>query len=86
MEITIPLETVAVVCGGVGLIGYLIHYSERRIKNYVDTANEKLYDNLYGTDSEINRRIDDEVNNIHVRIDTLEILDQGNKENIQLNG
>ena len=70
MEITIPLETIVVVCGGIGLVSYLIRRCERRMKDYVNNHCEKLYDDLYGTDDEINRRIDNEVNNLMSRVDS----------------
>lgn len=81
MEITIPLETVAVVCGGVGLVSYLIRRCERRVKDYVNDKFDTVYDNLYSTDDEINRRIDDEIHSLRIRI-----AKEENSKVSQLNG
>ena len=81
MEITIPLETVAVVCGGVGLVAYLVRRCERRVKDYVNDKFDTVYDNLYSTDDEINRRIDDEINSLRIRI-----AKEENSKVSQLNG
>jgi hypothetical protein len=81
MEITIPLETVAVVCGGVGLVSYLIRRCERRMKDYVNDKFDTVYDNLYSTDDEINRRIDDEIHSLRIRI-----AKEENSKVSQLNG
>ena len=81
MEITIPLETVVVVCGSIGLVSYLIRRCERRIKSYVDDQVTTAYDNLYGTDDEINRRIDEEIHSLRIQI-----ADEENSKVSQLNG
>ena len=86
MEITIPLETVVVVCGGIGLVSYLIRRAIIQVddlndEDYVNNHCEKLYDNLYGTDDEINRRIDEEIHSLRIQI-----AKEENSKVSQLNG
>ncbi len=95
MEITIPLETVAVVCGGVGLVGYLFHYMRTRSEEYTDREIEaytmRIHQRLRDMSTDYDRRFDEvysSINEAHDRVDRLvdEVHSKENSEVSQLNG
>jgi len=95
MEITIPLETVAVVCGGVGLVGYLLHYTMTRGQSYADQEIEaytmRIHQRLRDMSNDYDRRFDEvysSINEVHDRVDRLvdEVHSKENSEVSQLNG
>ena len=95
MEITVTLETVAVVCGGVGLVGYLFHYVRTRSEEYTDREIEsyalRIHQRFVEMSNDIDRRFDEdenEINEVHARVDRLvdEVHSKENSEVSQLNG
>ncbi len=95
MEITIPLETVAVVCGGVGLVGYMLHYTFTRSQSYVDQEVEaytmRIHQRFVELSNDYDRRFDEvysSINEVHDRVDRLvdEVHSKENSEVSQLNG